>query len=43
MYKSVIEIFWDEVFIVRNTVKKENVDVYIDWGFPLFFQHLKPS
>ena len=26
-YKSVIEIFWDEVFIVRNKVKKENLDV----------------
>ena len=25
--KSVIEIFWDEVFIVRNKVKKENFDV----------------
>ena len=25
--KSVIEIFWDEVFIVRNKVKKENLDV----------------
>ena len=37
MYKSVIEIFWDEVFIVRNTVKKENVDVYIDWGQPISF------
>ena len=24
--KSVIEIFWDEVFIVKNTVKKENLD-----------------
>ena len=25
--ESVIVIFWDKVFIVRNTVKKENVDV----------------
>ena len=25
--KSVIEILWDEVFIVRNKVKKENLDV----------------
>ena len=25
--KSVTEIFWDEVFIVRNKVKKENLDV----------------
>ena len=25
--KSVIEIFWDDVFIVRNKVKKENLDV----------------
>ena len=31
MSKSVIEIFWDEVFIVRNTVKQENLDVW-----PLF-------
>ena len=37
MYKSVIEIFWDEVFIVRNAVKKENIDVYIDWGQPISF------
>ena len=28
--KSVIETFWDEVFIVRNTVKKkENLDVWL--------------
>ena len=25
--KSVIEIFWDKGFIVRNKVKKENLDV----------------
>ena len=25
--KSVIEIFWDEVFIVRKKKKKENLDV----------------
>ena len=31
MSKSVIEIFWNEVFIVRNTVKQENLDVW-----PLF-------
>ena len=29
--KSVIEIFWDEVFIARNTVKQEDLDVW-----PLF-------
>ena len=27
LYKSVIKIFWDEVVIVRNAVKKENLDV----------------
>ena len=26
--KSVAEMFWDKVFIVRNTVKKENLDVF---------------
>ena len=31
MSKSVIEIFWDEVFIVRNTEKQEDLDVW-----PLF-------
>ena len=25
--KSVIETFWDEVFVVRNVLKKENLDV----------------
>ena len=25
-FKSVIEIFWDEDFMVRNTVKKDNLD-----------------
>ena len=26
--KSVAEMFWDKVFIVRNTVKKENLNVW---------------
>ena len=26
--KSVVEIFWDEVFIVRNTVKMDSLDVW---------------
>ena len=26
---SVAEIFWDKVFIVRNTVKKENLNVWL--------------
>ena len=26
--KSVVEIFWDEVFMVKNTVKMENLDVW---------------
>ena len=26
--KSIIEIFWDDVYIVRNKVKNENLDVW---------------
>ena len=29
MCKSVIEILWDEVFMVRNTVKMDNLDVWL--------------
>ena len=39
IYENVIEIFWDEVFMVRNTVKLDNLDL---WPLPVESEaHLK--